>query len=598
MIRLRTVILTIPFILLLNGQKGETDVRDYSGKEYSFSANSTEKKIHELMNKHNIPAFAISIVNDQDIMYQKAFGISDIENNIHASTKTVFKLWSVAKVFTAIEIFREVEEGLIDLDYPLTKYLPDFRIQSRNNIENLITIKSILAHRSGLPRNECVIIPEAGYYSDNLERFEEAAADCYLAYPVGYRYKYSNLGYDLLGRIIEQTRGEGFVRYMEEHLLFDLGMKNSTFNSIDIRDPELIAKGYEFYKGKYYPMIQSDISSIPSGNLYSTIEDLSIFLKSVFRDEVFKNCETMSQMFIDYYSNKSDPERMGLGWKTTEIHGSELMVWHDGGPVEGIGSLMAILPYRKIGVAVIGNGTSFQGNISVPFVVEIISHLLGPELDTENNKSERPLNITIDEQILKSYEGKYPAFGQMIDIRAKKHKLRGTIGGIALDMVPVNEREFRVTHWMDRIGLTWIFKPPFEFDKVGIIFQECNLTGSNMIINLDNISFEICPRYPEQLIMSGSWDILEGEYQIAERLPCKKTGNISGRRLSIYIEDHIIIMSYPFGPIFPLDDKYLVIASGPFAGEIMEYFTESGNIIHQNTVYIPVNRDELQGKRR
>jgi len=64
---------------------------------------------------------------------------------------------------------------------------------------------------------------------------------------------------------------------MGENLLHDLGMKNSSFASADLPDHGMIAKGYEYYKGKFYPMIQSDINSIPSGNLYSTIDDLSIF---------------------------------------------------------------------------------------------------------------------------------------------------------------------------------------------------------------------------------------------------------------------------------------------------------------------------------
>ena len=271
------------------------------------------------MREHHLPALAIALVDENGIIYKEAFGLTDIENNTAASTKSVFKIWSVAKVFTAIEIFREVEEGLVDLSIPITQYLPEFNIKSRYNHEGSVTLKSILAHRSGLPRNKCVTIPDATVDIHFLERFEKSISDCFMAFPVGYRYKYSNLGYDLLGRVIERNRNEGFAGFMRDHLLFDLGMKNSCFSAGDLSDPGKLAKGYEYYKGKYYPMVQSDISSIPSGNLYSTIEDLSAFLNSVINDEVFNDKQTMSQMFTDHYSKKADPERIGIGLENHQV---------------------------------------------------------------------------------------------------------------------------------------------------------------------------------------------------------------------------------------------------------------------------------------
>ena len=112
-----------------------------------------------------------------------------------------------------------------------------------------------------------------------------------------------------------------------------------------------------------------------------------------------------------------------------------------------------------------------------------------------------------------------------------------------------------------------------------------------MIINLDNISFEICPKYPNLLSIPGNWDDLVGDYQMAERLSGNKTGNFTGSQFSIHMEDNVMVMSGPFGPIVPMSEDYLIITSGPFAGETIEYYPESGNIIHQNAVFIPVKRN-------
>jgi CubicO group peptidase (beta-lactamase class C family) len=567
------------------------DVKGLSERDYTKAIHFTEKSIYQLMHKQHLPGFTITIVDEKGIIYQKAFGLSDIENNIPASTKTVFKIWSVAKVFTAIEIFREVEQDLIDLDLPITRYLPEFNIQSRYNNTGVITVKSILAHRSGLPRNECVNLPDTNRNVHFLDRFERSITDCFMAYPVGYRYKYSNLGYDLLGRIIEENRRESYSKFMREILLNDLGMKNSSFSTANLPDHGLIATGYEYYKGKYFPMIQSDINSVPSGNFYSTIEDLSIFLKTVINNEVFSSKETMSLMYTDYYSNKADPERMGLGWKTTKLHGSNLMAWHDGGPTEGTGALVAVLPESKLGVALIANGTSFSGSISVPFAMEIFDQILETKSDSKYSQSEKPGKIDVSSKVLSNYEGNYTTFGQIMSVRIKKNKLKGKIGRIGLDLIPVSETKFRVTHWMDKIGLTKIIKPPIDFKKIGIEFYGCTSPDSGyMIINLDNISYEICSRYPENISYPINWNILAGEYQIAERLANNEIGKFTGRHLNIRNDDDILIMSGVYGPIVPLTKKYLTFSSGSFAGEVIEFNEVTGNLIHQNFVFVPTQK--------
>jgi len=568
-----------------------TDVKGPSERDYTKAIHFTEESINQLMHKQHLPGFAITVVDEKGIIYQKAFGLSDIENNIPASIKTVFKIWSLAKVFTAIEIFREVEQGLINLDLPITRYLPEFNIQSRYNNAGVITVKSILSHRSGLPRNECVIFPDTNRNIHFLDRFEKSVTDCFMAFPVGYRYKYSNLGYDLLGRIIEENRRESYSKFMRENLLYDLGMKNSSFSTAILPDYGLIAKGYEYYKGKYYPMIQSDINSVPSGNLYSTIEDLSIFLKTVICNEVFSSKETMSLMYTDYYSNKADPERMGLGWKTTMLYGSDLMVWHDGGPLEGTGAMVAILPERKLGIALIANGTSFSGSISVPFAVKIFDQILETKSNSRYSQSEKTEKIEVSSQVLSNYEGNYTAFGQVMSVRIKKNKLRGKIGRIGLDLIPVSETKFRVTHWMDKIGLTKIIKPPIDFKKIGIEFYGCtSLDSGYMIINLDNTSYEICCRYPKNISYPINWNVLAGEYQIAERLPNNEIGKLTGRHLNIRNDDNILIMSGVYGPIVPLTEKYLTFSSGSFAGEVIEFNEKTGNLIHQNVVFVPTQK--------
>jgi CubicO group peptidase (beta-lactamase class C family) len=548
-----------------------------------------EKSIQQLMRKQHLPGFAITVVEDQEVLYQEAFGLADLENNIGATTSTVFRWWSVSKMFTALEVFREVEEGLVDLDDPLDKYLPEFTIQSRSEDERPVTVKSILAHRSGLPRNECSTPQEARAVSPWLKKFEMCTAGCFKAFPEGTRYHYSNLGYDLLGRIIEENRHEGFAPYMKKQLFEELRMEHTAFSSADISDSLTLARGYEFYKGSYYPVIRPDITSVPSGNLYATIEDLSAFLTSVFGQRVFASEKTMPRMFVDHYSTTEDPETMGLGWKTTRLDGNELLVWHDGGPDDGDGALVAFLPSRKLGIALIGNGTSLSGSISLPFAMEIFRQLIEQEGEAAGSLSPVKEKLKNPEHPLADYEGAYTAFGQLMQVKAKRRKLTGKIGGLSLEMIPVNDSTFRVTHWMDKLGLTKIIKPPIEFNKIHITFCNGKVPDArNMIINLDNITFEICPRYPDHLIEEGGWSKLIGDYRMAERLPGKRQGAFTGSIFSISTVDHTLVMSGHIGPVVPVSDHYLQILSGPFAGETMEYDPATGILAHQNALFIPI----------
>ncbi len=293
-------------------------------------------------------------------------------------------------------------------------------------------------------------------------------------------------------------------------------------------------------------------------------------------------------MFEDHYSRVEDPETMGLGWKTTRLNNSELLVWHDGGPSEGIGSVIAILPDRKMGIAMMGNSTEFSGAISIQLAIQILNRILADRSESIEKSPDSPERILVSRQNMDRYEGRYLAWGTNMDVKAKNKKMKGRIGGIGLNLIPLSETNFRLTHWMDQIGLTKIFKPPVAFDKIKVYFATDSLEGKiNMIIDLDQLSYEICPSYPDQLHLPNPMENLPGTYRLAWRLPFNEPCPFSGDLFSISLEKEVLSMSGVFGPLLPRNNRQLTILCGPFAGEIMEYDAGTGNIFHQNTVFIP-----------
>lgn len=569
-------------------------VADSTTRDYPNTVSHMEKESRKLMRRYHLPALAITLVEDQDIIYEHASGLIDIENDIEATTTSVFKLWSVAKAFTALAIFKEVEEGLIDLDAPITSYLPDFSIQSRFSEDPAITLKDLLAHRAGLPRNEGLLPEERDKDLSFLEKFETGTASSYLAYPVRYRYKYSNLGYDLLGRIIEDTRNMGYYQYMKDHILDPMGMHNSNFYREGIADSLQIAMGYEYYKRAFHPHLQYNINNVPSGNLYANIEDLSSFLTAIFRNQLFRNNESLSKMFTDCYSKPQDPQIMGLGWKTARTEEGELVIWHDGGPTEGIGSLVAFLPEKKIGIALVGNGTTLSGAYSMGFALDILSKLLEEKRAKPAEKAKKYQAVKLESALLKELEGKYVAFGDILEVKAKKNKLRTRLGGFGVSLVPIQgqDGEFVLTNWMDKIGLTKLARLPMDLDQIKVRFLKTGEVDSSiMIFYFGNVSYEIYPKYPMNSRIPAHWKALEGEYRVADLLPGGHIGSFSDRTMEIKLDRGVLSMSGVYGPIVPVDNRFLIISGGPLAGETMVYQSESGNIIHQKTIFVPLATD-------
>jgi len=346
--------------------------------DYSQAIDYTDREIQWIMKQHHLPSVAVTLIDDQDTIWEETFGTANFESDLPAESSTVYKVWSVAKVFTAIETMRLVEDGLVDLDTPITEYLPGFSIQSRFPDSAPITIRSILTHRAGLPRNECHWID---FNEHVLADLVDSLVDCRQAYAVNSRFKYSNIGFDLLGYLVQELRGESFPDYMRKNLLQPIGMENSAFLQAQIPAQLDFALGYEYFERNYYPFEQGDITSFPSSNLYSTIEDMGLFAKFIFRrgevnGEQMINPEILNEMFTEQFSNMRDPQPMGLGWKIANVLGSERMIWHDGGPGEGIGALIALLPERKLGVILFANSTSFEGRVSVPVAQDILEVLL------------------------------------------------------------------------------------------------------------------------------------------------------------------------------------------------------------------------------
>lgn len=536
----------------------------------------------------------MALIVDQDVIWRETVGFADLIAEREVTPDTVFKLWSLGKLFTALEIMRLVEEGELDLDAPITDYVPSFRINSRFDSTEPITIRHLLAHRSGLPRNSCFDDSNWDLTGEGPEYLAEALAPCHLAYPTGSRYHYSNTAYVLLGYLVQATRGEIFPPYMIEYLLRPIGMEDAAFWSTDVpgvtTGERHVATGYEYFEGAYHPLEQYDIASISSGNLYGSIEDLVAFVRFMFRDghvdgRQLISSETLEAMTVDQFSRPEDPQLMGLGWKLSETLSGELLAWHDGGPSEGSGVLVALLPERKLGVVMVGNGTTFETSATAPIAAELLEVMLETQTGVASTGESLPEPVQPEDEALERLEGTYVAFSQPFDVSAGGGELTGSIEGFDFDLTPRADGSFTVSHWMQRLGLDRLLSLPIDLEALRIRFEPSAVHPAQdlMIIDLGGFSYEIAPRLPP--VDSGSAEDLSGPYERRSRLRGGTVGSDVLGTVEIRYEDGRLFMSDPIGPLALVDDETLIILSGPFAGETIERHPSSGDLYHQGHVY-------------
>lgn len=304
---------------------------------------SDVSKIDEFVNKemktHNIRGASIGIVKGQQIYYLKGYGTAD-NNGTLVSKKTPFILGSVSKSFTALAIMQLRDEGKIDIDAPVQKYLPWFRIKDESASKK-ITVRNLLNHTSGLKGFD----NEEDYSEDDmpLEQFVRSYKNTNITKPVGSEFQYSNIGYDALGEIIQVVAGMTYEKYIEKNIFEPLQMKNSYTSQKEAKEHGL-ATGYQSYFGFMLPENQRQhTGNIPAGFLMSTSEDMTHYLIAQMNDGKYKenlvsNRDSLDEMHSPSVATgyrNSYASFYGMGW----LNNKNGVIWHNGGTENFISEL-------------------------------------------------------------------------------------------------------------------------------------------------------------------------------------------------------------------------------------------------------------------
>jgi N-acyl-D-aspartate/D-glutamate deacylase/CubicO group peptidase (beta-lactamase class C family) len=272
------------------------------------------------------PGAAIIVIQDGVVLKKSAYGMADIERGLPFETDTSTRLGSVSKQFTAMAIMILEEEGRLDYDDPVTRFLPEL---SRFGDE--ITVRNLLNHTGGLPDYYDVMVEITG-----VERpLTRHALDTYAKWGTplfapGERYEYSNPGYELLALIVERASGEAFGDFVEERIFAELGMTNSVV--LDDRHPRLAkrAYGYRIDGDGFAPDDDDPLNYlVGSGGVYSTVEDLARWDQALYGENLVSKT-TRAKAFSPIRLNSGDLYPYGFGWRLDE-HLGHRRIGHSGG---------------------------------------------------------------------------------------------------------------------------------------------------------------------------------------------------------------------------------------------------------------------------
>lgn len=475
-----------------------------------------------------------------------------------------------------------VERGLIDLDQPTTTYLPEFSVKTRFPGAPPITIRQILTHHSGLPRDIL-----RGMWTSHPQPYATVLDDlknAYVSSPPNSIFSYSNLGMTVLGQVIERVSDEPYADYVAHHILKPAGMTTASIETGVATSP-LMAHAYT--KGKEEPELP--LRDIPAGGLNASVLDLARFAQVVFAqgragDHSIVKSETLTMMLTPQNDKVSlDLDlKMGLGWLLSDlpdfkVTGLGTVASHSGGTLHFL-SQLATLPDHKLGAVVMSN-SSTSAEIVSKIAVELLTSSMeiksgiGSKQTPSADASVTPLS---PEQVA-AYEGRYStAFGIMKVSRSGDH-LRAEAMGKSFRLVPRPQQELGIEY-------KWLGLFPIDLGRLGeMTFSRATIVGRDVLIARNHRqSRMVVGERIKPVPIPPAWLRRVGRYEIID-LPEEEA---SVDRLRLSVQDEFLVVTgrvtKPTPVEFTLaleplsDTEAVVMGLGFGAGETLEVIPEPG----------------------
>ena len=371
-----------------------------------------ETQLQRIVEEGGTPGMALVVVKKDKIVYNKAFGMADSPENIMATPETVWRWWSLTKSVTAMAILKLQEDGLLNINDDVLKYLPFLTMNYRNEINTVVTIKDLLNHSSGIPDN----IPEIMgwmHFEGEPEIDQTELLKRVFAKYGGLKFRpgmegssYSNVGYMVLGSIIEKVSGLNYDEYVETKILKPLAMENTGFRLTETMRKNFATGSHPFFSmesailwlyniqdmGKIVRKVKGGRiwfhtfypDSVPPSGLMGTAEDAAKLVMVCLNDgelnggRILKK-ESIDQLLYEGYSNPNKMSKVkpfgdkdfkyGRGW-FINMEKNELVIRNNGG-APGFGTTFCLYPQKSMGIILMANDMHVNSNEIIRLVTQI-----------------------------------------------------------------------------------------------------------------------------------------------------------------------------------------------------------------------------------
>lgn len=338
--------------------------REAENKAVPFTAQTLESFLDSFlvvqMDTQHIPGLVISVVKGGDILLKKGYGFADLETKRPMSPdKTIVRIASISKVFTATAVMQLVEQGKLGLDDDVNQHLKDFQLDA--SFPEPVRVKHLLTHTGGF---------DDDYIKQALTASEVVPLGQYLAtrmpprvMPAGEFYSYSNHGIALAGYLVEAVSGIPYEQYVREHILQPLEMHRTHYKRhVDT------ATGYMYEDSTYKPQPYLYINDGPAGAWDATAMDMAHFMISHLQLGRFNDVrilEESSARAMQQRQFTNDPHLPGTGYAFFLRHKKGKRLVSHGGAFFGLYAHMLLIPEERLGIFFAFNKLNFTEGLKV-----------------------------------------------------------------------------------------------------------------------------------------------------------------------------------------------------------------------------------------
>jgi CubicO group peptidase (beta-lactamase class C family) len=314
--------------------------------------------IAQVIDSYGLAGLGVGIVKDGAVVLARGFGQRSLDTGEPVTARSLFHMASVSKPFVATAIIQLWESGRLDLDAPVTAYLPYFALKGGNSGQ--ITIRQMLSHTGGVPDTDSYSWHQPEYDDEALERYVRSlAGEAMIAAP-GERFAYSNPAFEVLGDVIARVSGQSFESYVKSHILDPLGMQDSTFLRQEVA-PELATTPHFgaplVVLPNAYPYHRAHA---PSSTLHSSAADMCRWMLANLAHGTLAGRPILNEASYETLWHPqvvTGEETWGevscLGWYRGTYRGRPIV--HHSGSDPGYFSDMVLLPEMQVGVMVMSN---------------------------------------------------------------------------------------------------------------------------------------------------------------------------------------------------------------------------------------------------